>query len=229
MVGGRKLGCFHSRHVERIGERRTHAHGSVEDTRIVIRRVFRHGGVSGRKTGGGVHHDRAGIPATLERGRIDDRLDRRSRLQLRRRVIDLAADHRIIEVGAPDHEEDLAAPGHDTNGRAIVPVEDREICHTVGDDLLGPGLQIDIDTRVEIQSAVIERVFAVVLNDPAFDIFGEMRRVLNAAARLILDRQRFSERGIGLRSGDVVVLHHLVQHVLLPNLRLIEEDGRIVR
>ena len=173
-----------------------------------------------------VHHHRGRIPPAFEGRGIDDRFDRRAGLQKGQGVIELTADGGVVEVGRSDHGQDFAGVRYDhDHGRVVAPV-----CvqhgHIFLNDLFGLRLQVEVDGGPDLESAFQESVVSVLLAQVVFDVLGEVGCGLHFAGAS--QRLQGGSMPHPLRRRDVVVLNHLVEHVALAFLGLIETDGRVV-
>ncbi len=206
------------RDVERLGQRLADQHRAVLLAVIVPGHIRCAVGTRPR----GRHipdHGRRG-PALLKGGDVGDRLDRRSRLLQRQRLVHLAVDVGVVKVGAADHGQDLAGVGSERYQGAVGGLLVLEGRHVGRDLLLGDLLQARIEGGGHAHSATVQHIGAILLLQYLVDPDDKVGRLHVQPLRLerdLLGLGRFS-----LGGGDVSFLGHQGQHHPLAALGLFQ-------
>ena len=152
--------------------------------------------------------DVRGRDALAERGDEGERLHRRSGLAL---AVGRQVERRLVVVVAADHREHAAGRvvDHDDRGGGLDPAD------VVVDGLLGLALEVEVERRLDVQSAAERLAGAVVVDDLLAQPRGEVGR-LGLLARG-LDVLRVGQRRAD--AGDLVVVLVLGDRALLEHLR----------
>ena len=172
--------------------------------------------------------------ALLERRRVDERLERRSRLPLRlRRAVEVA----LLEVATADHRPDFAGSRIQRHERGLQRIRFVVVLATltlldIGDaarDLgFGGLLHVEVNRRVDLQAALIDALPPETLDQETPDLFFEVLPERLATPERVVQLHRFLQRLVVRRSIDHLRIEHRAERDVAACRGLLEAHRRRV-
>ena len=164
---------------------------------------------------------RIGVHALANGGGQHEGLERRPRL-----TVGIGGE---VELGGRGvglrrgHGDDVAVGGVDRDQRPRRPA-----VVVVGDRLLGGGLELGVDRRMDLEAAVSHRVHPVLVDQLLGDVVEEVGLADGLVLAAAVEPQPRLERLLVVLLGDVSLPRHRLEHVVAPLHRPLRVQERVV-